>query len=105
MDQIHEVGEAIASWRRNLPPELRMEDVSDWDGSNVWIIVILTFSFRLECLFYRTLRRRAKGLSPSDITRVNQRLQGAMFELSTLLRRAMTYDVLQAGLPSMYVFT
>ncbi|KAH6972390.1 fungal-specific transcription factor domain-containing protein [Ilyonectria sp. MPI-CAGE-AT-0026] len=105
MDQIQDVGEAIASWRRNLPPELRMEEVSDWDGSNVWIIVILTFSFRLECLFYRTLRRRAKGLSPADMARVNQRLQGAMFELSTLLRRAMTYDVLQAGPPSMYVFT
>lgn len=102
MDQARAAGDAVVQWRHALPPSLRLEGVSHWNDVNVWITVILTFSFRLECIFYRILRRRLSenGIT-TDVAWVDQRLQSSIFELSTLLRRAMTHDVLLAGPPSM----
>lgn len=101
MAQIREIGDAISLWRASLPVELRADGVTHWDESNVWITVILTFSFRLECLFYRTLHRRVDIANSADVTWIKQRLTGAMFDLSTVLRRAMAHEVLQLAPPSM----
>jgi len=101
MDQIRSIGEAIVAWRNNLPAELRVDMMSPWSDLDVWVAVIHAFSYRLECLFYRTLRRRVNIVNLEDIRFVNQQLLGAMFELSTTLRRAMTHDVLLAGPPAL----
>lgn len=101
MDQVRDVGQAIVTWRTSLPRELRMGGVREWDSSNVWILVIHAFSYRLECLFYRTLRKRASTLSETDATWINHQSHDALFELSTLIRRAMAHEVLQVGPPSM----
>lgn len=101
MEQVRSVGDAIIAWRRALPNELRADTASPWSDTDVWVAVIHAFSYRLECLFYRTLLRHVDKASPTDIGLVNQRLLNAMFELSTVLRRAMTHEVLLSGPPAL----
>lgn len=101
MDEVRDIGAAIVAWRCDLPPKLRADIASHWSDSHVWVTVIHAFSFRLECLFYRTLRRRVDMVDPADVAYVNQRLQSAIFELSSVLRRVMAYEVLLSGPPSM----
>ncbi|KAH7125996.1 fungal-specific transcription factor domain-containing protein [Dactylonectria macrodidyma] len=105
IDEARKLSEDITLWRRELPSELRMENTWELDEHNIWIIVILTFSYRLECLFYRKLRQRANGTGSDGLVWVNQRLVGAIFELSTLVRRAMAHNILTAGPPAMIVCT
>jgi hypothetical protein len=60
-------------------------------------------SYRLECVLCRTLRQRVRGSDPDMVLWANQELLNSMFELETLLRRAMIYDVIQYCPPSLCV--
>ncbi|RSL99816.1 hypothetical protein CEP52_009510 [Fusarium oligoseptatum] len=97
------IGDEILSWRKRIPPELRGDAISEADEPNVWGTVLLTFSYRLECLLYRALRRRARETGSDDFTWANQRLNAALFELNMVLRRAMALEMLSAAPPSMIV--
>ena len=101
MNEVHEIGSAISDWRNELPQALRLDYLTHWDASNVWSPAILAFSYRLECLFYRTVCRRLESDGVGDTDRLRQRLLGAMFELNTILRRAMVHGVICAGPPSL----
>jgi hypothetical protein len=101
MQEVRSIGAAIMSWRNALPVELRYDVTPRWGDSDVWVAVLHALSYRLECLFYRTLSRRAHMTSAADASYVNGCLLNAMFELSTVLRRAMAQGVLSAGPPSM----
>ncbi|CAH0050937.1 unnamed protein product [Clonostachys solani] len=105
MSRVREIGQAIVDWRVSLPAGLRAEGSLYGNQTDIWQSVILIFGFRLECLFYRTVRRFSSSFSSSDREWVSQRLLGAMFDLSTVLRRAMALDILSAGPPALIVCT
>lgn len=97
------MGEMISSWRRALPVGLCTDGVAAWDSSNIWILVLSAFGYRLECLLYNGLRRKAHLLREEDAAWAKQRLLNAMFGLGAVLRRAIADDALLYGPPSMQV--
>ncbi|KAH8595050.1 fungal-specific transcription factor domain-containing protein [Bisporella sp. PMI_857] len=103
VSQAQGFAESLSAWRRALPPELSIDRVSEWNESNIWIIFLLAMSFRLECVFFRILRQRTRAYNPELEKWARQGLQRAIFELDTLLRRAMVHDVVSFCPPSLII--
>lgn len=99
-----DLADTLVDWRESLPEELLITRIAEWTTGNVWIIFLLAMGFRLECLVYRTVRHHMKGLDFEAVRWSSQRLMAGMFELDTLLRRAMVHDVIKYCPPSLYVF-
>jgi hypothetical protein len=83
----------MRSWRRNLPLELHLETVEHWSNDNAWILVLRVMSYRLECVFYRNLRKLYEGGEQDSKRRAQQKQHNAMFELSAVLDRIMLQDL------------
>jgi hypothetical protein len=61
-------------------------------------------SYRLECVFYRTVREHSRGFDDQEaISWCKQHMLGAIFELDTLLNRAVVYDLVKFTPSSLYV--
>lgn len=88
--------EEITTWRRQLPEDLSPARVQSWSRDNVWIIVLLALSYRLECVFYRHAREvmQQEG-DKSTVSWCRQQLWGCVFELDTLMNRAVMHDLIQ----------
>lgn len=86
----------IATWRRRLPEDLSQSRVQFWSRDNVWIIVLLALSYRLECVFYRHAREvmHQEG-DESTVSWCRQQLWGCVFELDTLMNRAVMHDLIR----------
>lgn len=84
---------SLLAWRRSLPPEMRIENVQEWTPSKIWIFVLMAMSYHLECILYRTVRKRGHedtGTSfVSDRGVQRQKQQNAMFELDTIIKRVV----------------
>ncbi len=108
-DSIHsveserELGEAFTLWRRSLPNDIRMETVAQWTEDNVWILLLFAFSYRMECMFYRTLHKRYQGKDESLDNWAKQGLWSAMFQLDAVIGRVATHGVLKLLPLSLYV--
>jgi len=100
LDQARELSERIAKWRASVPRELLIDQISELSAENVWIIFLLAMSFRLECLLYRNLRRRDRTNAES-VSWADARLTLSIFELDTLLKRAVVHGVVQYCPPSL----
>lgn len=88
-----ELEKAILQWRRELPPDLNVEFIEDWSNESVWILVLKAMSSRLECVFYRSLRRLYDDGEESSKHRALQKQYNAMLDLSTVLDRIMLQDL------------
>jgi hypothetical protein len=99
------VAEAIEAWRQALPVDLTITSVSHWSSANSWIIFLLAMGYRLECVLFRTMRQQADGRDDQVLEWSTSRLLATMFELDTLLGRAMVHDVIQYCPPSLYAVT
>ncbi len=97
----YELAEAISRWRGSIPEELLIDRVTTWTSGNVWIIVLLAMSYRLECVFYRLVRERAKGVDADALAWSKQRLLASIFELDTLMKRAIVHDLVHLCPPSL----
>jgi hypothetical protein len=88
--------ESIATWRHNLPEVLLTDRVKSWSSQNVWVVIIQAMSYRLECVFHRTLREQIRKSSDEDASRwCNEQLFKSIFELDTLMNRAIVNDLVQ----------
>ncbi|QGI85672.1 hypothetical protein CEK25_012401 [Fusarium fujikuroi] len=85
----------ILGWKNKLDPGISLLSFQEWSVANVLVLVLLAISFRLEAVFYRTLRdiHRRNGDSAS-MQQVTQRQENAMFELSAIMQRASINDVI-----------
>jgi hypothetical protein len=78
-----------------MPLELHTETVADWSNENVWILVLKAMSYRLECVFYRNLRKHL-GLGEDQFRRrALQKQQSAMLEFDAILDRVMLHSLVE----------
>jgi hypothetical protein len=92
----HEYAEEFASWRKSLPDEFSITRISTWSSDNVWIVFLLAMSYRLECLFYRIAREHFKlNYDGETLNWCQQQLIESVFELDTLINRAIVHDVVK----------
>lgn len=96
---------AILEWRSSLPNDLLPSRVSTWSSENVRILILLAMSYRLERVFYRTVREQSRGSDDQEPVKwYKQQLLSSIFELDTLLNRAVVHDLVQFAISSLYVF-
>ena len=88
-----ELEKAIHQWRKELPPELHIENAEHWSNDTVWILVLRAMSYRFECVFYRNLGNLYDAGEESSKHHAPQKQQNAMLELSTILDRIMLQDL------------
>jgi hypothetical protein len=72
---------------------MHVESVQEWSASNIWILVLMAMSYRLECVFYRALRERYRTSADESVHRAARRQQSAMFELDTIIDRFVLHNV------------
>ncbi|KAF5640800.1 cutinase transcription factor 1 beta [Fusarium sp. NRRL 52700] len=85
----------IMGWKNKLDPEISLMAFQEWSTANVWVLVLLAISFRLEAVFYRALRELHRRSSDyTSMQRVTQRQENAMFELSSIVQRASINNVI-----------
>lgn len=92
----HTFADSMSTWRHDLPNDLLVDRVKHWNSKNVWVIILQAMSYRLECIFYRTLREHLRKLGDEDSLRwCNQQLFNSIFELDILMNRAVVHDLVQ----------
>lgn len=101
LSTVYELAEAISSWRSSLPEDLLIDRVTRWSSANVWIIVLLALSYRLECLLYRWVREQTRGLDEDAFAWSKQQLLSSIFELDTLMKRAIVHGLIKLCPPSL----
>ncbi|KAF9781426.1 hypothetical protein IL306_014045 [Fusarium sp. DS 682] len=85
----------IMGWKNKLDPGISLLAFQEWSVANVWVLVLLAISFRLEAVFYRALRELHRRASDhTSMQRVAQRQENAMFELSAIIQRASINNVI-----------
>ncbi|EXJ91718.1 hypothetical protein A1O3_00268 [Capronia epimyces CBS 606.96] len=101
----YELAEAISHWRSSLPAELSVDMVVRWSKENVWILVLAAMSYRLECVFYREVKKQLRTVTMDGVnadtdadTNANldwasQRLYSSVFELDTVIGRVLTHNL------------
>ncbi|PIB00684.1 Cutinase transcription factor 1 beta [Cercospora beticola] len=90
--QVSDLQDAIFEWRLALPRELRVESVKSWRQEGVWVLVLMAWCYRMECMFYRALRKPHHPTAP-EWAAITERLHASLFELDTVTRRAVTHQV------------
>ena len=53
-----DVVETILQWCSALPLELQIHAIQHWSTTNAGLLVLLAFSFHVECMVYRLTRNR-----------------------------------------------
>lgn len=69
-----------------------MESVRDWKNEGIWVLVLMAWCYRLECIIYRSLRK-AYTAEDSEREQVTDSLHRAIFELDAIVRRAVTHRI------------
>ncbi|KAH8817146.1 hypothetical protein F5884DRAFT_778551 [Xylogone sp. PMI_703] len=98
-----DLADKFSVWRQSLPEEFRAERVPSWSSHNMWILLLLAMSYRLECIFYRTLQKRYKTNNATLYDWAVKRLWSCMFELDTIIGRAVMHDDLIDSLPMSFI--
>lgn len=75
-----------------LPRSIQLESVRDWKNEGVWILVLMAWCYRLECMIYRSASKNYP-LGDIEHDRMADSLHRAIFELDAVVRRAVTYRV------------
>ncbi|OAG37863.1 hypothetical protein AYO21_07969 [Fonsecaea monophora] len=92
------VGNALTSWRCALPVEFHLEGVGQWTAQNIWILLIIALSYRLECILCRALRQRYQSFNDHEKAQeAAQKQENALFEVDTVIER-----VLQNGIAHLF---
>ena len=103
LSNVHAFADEITTWRRMLPEELLSERVQSWSSANVWIIILLSLGYRLDCVFYRTARDHFSQSGDRDtVAWCKQQLARCVFELDTLINRAIVHNLVRLAPASMY---
>ncbi|KIW78553.1 hypothetical protein Z517_08391 [Fonsecaea pedrosoi CBS 271.37] len=92
------VGNALTSWRCALPVEFHLQGVGQWTAQNIWILLIIALSYRLECILCRALRQRYQSFNDHEKAQeAAQKQENALFEVDTVIER-----VLQNGIAHLF---
>lgn len=75
-----------------LPRSIQLESVRDWKNEGVWILVLMAWCYRLECMIYRSASKNYP-LGDIEHDRMADSLHRAIFELDAVVRRAVTHRV------------
>lgn len=104
--EIESLENEITEWKRKLDITMSIGALHDWNADNIWILVLLAMSFRLEAVFYRALgaHLRRSGDGPS-LAQLTQKQDNAMFELSSIIQRASLHQVISLCPLSLYGLT
>lgn len=100
MNTAREFVETLSTWRGSLPDDLLLNRVVQWTSANVWILFLWAMSYRLEGSFYRMLRQQKRTSNDVNVWAARQ-FPCCIFELDTLLRRAVVHEVAQYCPPSL----
>ncbi|KAF9892986.1 hypothetical protein FE257_012397 [Aspergillus nanangensis] len=103
MTAVHELTRDLAAWRSSLPEDLVPDRVGHWTSANAWVLFLWAMGLRLECWFYRAVRQRLKGVEDTDASWAHDRLRRCIFELDTVLERAIVNQVARYCPPSFLV--
>jgi hypothetical protein len=104
MEEMQKFNRRLDDWRQSLPVNLRITNEANWNSSKVWLIMMHSFSFQLEVLFYHNVGMQESIQNQNTSLWINQRKLNAVLDWSSLLRRAMVHDMIQFTPPSLYVF-
>lgn len=85
--------ESTAQWPASLPNELRMDSISRWDGDSMWVIVMMVWYHRMECLIFRFLVKTYRTANDERENWATEQLQNALFQLDTSIKRAVMYNM------------
>ncbi|KAH6668275.1 fungal-specific transcription factor domain-containing protein [Halenospora varia] len=91
-DAVRRLVEAFPRWRESLPGDFRIEGVQ-WTSDSVWILIVMSWCYRLECMVYRSLEKHYEKAGNNAREWVVQRLHSTMFELDTIVRRATMHQL------------
>lgn len=85
----------IISWKKQLDPVLCIR-IHEWTVDNIWVLILLATSYRLEAVFYRRARDHFRRIDedPAMAAQLHQKQENAMFELSSIIQRASLHKVL-----------
>lgn len=72
---------------------MHVETVREWSVGNVWVLVLMAMSYRLECIFYRAMRKLPWSLDESTRNQLAKKQQSVMFELDTVTDRVALHDL------------
>jgi hypothetical protein len=91
---IEHLENAISAWRREVPVEMHLDSIQEWSSSNIWILVLLAMSFRLQAVFYRAVREyhHSKG-DTAAMQKAARKQENAMFELGTIIQRVSMHGL------------
>jgi hypothetical protein len=93
-EKLKQLENDIFMWKAGLPLEMHVDTVQDWSVTNVWILVLLAISFRMQAVFYRALRGYYRALADTAGMEVAfQRQKHVMFELGTIIRRVSVHNL------------
>lgn len=100
--EAHSFLDSVIRWRVSFPEDLLLDRICHWDENNSWVLFLWSMGYRLECSFYRTFRQRTMGVHGESAAWANERLRRCIFELDTVLKRAIVHDVARYCPPSLY---
>lgn len=69
---------------------MRIQQYPDDVRDNIFPMILAATSCRFECILYRAVLKKSRDEEKTTTAWVAQRLQTAMFELDTLVGRAIT---------------
>ncbi|KAL7904708.1 hypothetical protein GGI35DRAFT_192606 [Trichoderma velutinum] len=82
-------------WRSSLPESLTASHrPSQIRSDSIWHMVLMTSSYRYESMLCRILRKEAEGRDLELQRKSAQAVRTAIYELDTIIGRAMAYDML-----------
>ena len=85
-----ELADQFVSWRSSLPDIVRIQQYPDDVRDNILPMILAATSCRFECILYRAVLKKSRDEERISTAWLAQRLQTSMFELDTLVGRAIT---------------
>ncbi|CAG9981290.1 unnamed protein product [Clonostachys byssicola] len=85
-----EISTRFSSWRKAMPHILSIDEHPSTPGQNRLPITLIAASYRFECILYHVLQRKCHKSKGDAYTWCRDRLRRSIFQLDTLIGRAIT---------------
>ncbi|OBS24503.1 hypothetical protein FPOA_05044 [Fusarium poae] len=90
-------------WRNSLPTKMKLN--GSRPNGELYLLEVLTTSYRFECVMCRSLRRGRWGICTEDIRKWAQdRFRAATLELDSILKKVLLSDIIQT-MPTTFITT
>lgn len=102
--QEREIPNQFSSWRNHLPDLLQIQEVSPQCYQKLLPITLIAASYRVECILYHALKKKYHGQNNDSHAWAKEKLRHTMFELDSLIGRAITLGLSGQYSQTMYVY-